>query len=98
METPTKLMVLQLIAGLFGWAWIGLAIASAVCLLGWLFLSWSGWNVVYAFVGSGIAKWLARGFMDSQKRVEFEAALVKAGYTPEQAGQEWVRRYNAEDL
>lgn len=93
MKTQTKLMILQATGGLFGWAWIGLGVLAVVLLVGWLFFSWSGWNVVYAFVGSGVAKWLLRGFMDSQRRVEFEAALVEQGYTPEEAGQEWIRRY-----
>lgn len=80
----------QLLAGLFGWAWL-IAGPAALIFAGAALFGWSSWwNVLYAFAISAVAKWLARGFEDHRKRVYFEARCVAGGMSPEQASQLWM--------
>ena len=73
METKSKLAILELIAGLLGWVWIGASIA-ALYFLAMAVLSDGTWSQFFWALGAGvIAKWLARGFEDNKKRVAYEA-------------------------
>ena len=47
----------------------------------------------WVWIGGGIAKWLARGFLDNQKRVAFEADLVSKDMSSKEAGHAWVEAY-----
>lgn len=57
------------------------------------FGDWSWWNVLYAAIVSGVAKWLARGFLDNQKRLAFETDMVGTGMSPKEARHAWVKAY-----
>jgi hypothetical protein len=93
MQTKTKLMVLELIAGLFGWIWI-IAFIAALYFLAVAIFSGGPWSRFFWALGlSAIAKWLLRGFNDNKQRVAFEAKLIADGYTREEAGEEWASRY-----
>ena len=93
MQTKTKLVLLELTGGIFGWVWI-IASVAALYFLAVAVFSDSPWSrFFWAFSVSVIAKWLAKGFRDNQQRVTFEAKLIAEGYTPEQSSQEWVSRY-----
>ncbi len=89
-------MILELVAGLFGWGWLiagGFAIYYLVLAIGfdgdWV-------SIVVALVISGVAKWLARGFEDSKIRVAFEADMVAKGMLPEEAGEAWLKAYTGQ--
>jgi hypothetical protein len=93
MRTISKLMILELIAGLLGWVWM---IASLVALVSFVrAIAFNGnWSKFFWAVGiSIVAKWLSKGFTDHQIRVKFEADRIAEGMTPEEAGNEWLRRY-----
>lgn len=83
MQTRSKLALLELVGGLFGWLWIIASIASIYFLVA--ALAFNGrWSNLFWAVGTGVvAKWLARGLNDHQKRVAYEAELVSRGLTPE---------------
>jgi len=89
-------LMFALFSGLFGWIWIISSVAVLFFIGMALFSDWSWWNVLYSFIVGGVAKWLARGFLDNQKRVAFEEELISQGHTPEEAGAIWVKIYNGE--
>jgi hypothetical protein len=93
MRTRSKLALLNRIGGLLGWAWILASIAAGYFLISAIAFHqpWTGF--VWAIGTGAIAKCLARGFLENQARIAFEADLVATGYSPEEAGQEWMRRY-----
>ena len=96
-DTRAKLITLELVAGLFGWAWLiagGFATYYLVMAIGFDG-SWVPFLV--ALVVSGIAKWLTRGFDDNRKRVAFEAHLVAKGMSRKEAGEAWIRAYSGEE-
>lgn len=93
MQTRSKLALLQLIGGLFGWIWIIASVASIYFLVA--ALAFNGrWSSLFWAVGTGVvAKWLARGFNDHQRRVAYEAELVSRGLSPKQAQEAWLMAY-----
>jgi len=93
MQTRSKLALLELIGGLFGWVWIIASIASIYFLVAALAFNGRWSNLFWAFGTGVVAKWLARGFNDHQKRVAYEAELVSQGLSPEEAREAWVRAY-----
>ena len=97
MSTRAKLVVLELVAGLFGWGWMiagGFAIYYLVMAIGFNG-DWT--SFIVAFVISGVAKWLARSFGDSKQRVAFEAEMVANGMSREEAGEAWLKAYNRQN-
>ena len=93
MSTKSKQMILELVAGTFGWGWLiagGFAVYYLVMAIGF---DGSWISFVIALVVSGIAKWLARGFEDNKRRVAFEADMVAKGMSPEEAGKAWLEAY-----
>lgn len=86
----------ELLSGLFGWIWIGSCIA-AVAFAGLALFGEGSWlNVLYAVIAGGVAKWLAKGFLDNRNRVAYEAELVSKGVSPEKAGQAWMESYTGQ--
>jgi hypothetical protein len=97
MQTKTKLALLELIGGIFGWVWI-ISFLAALYFLAMAIFSDGPWSRFFWAFGIGaVAKWLTRGLRDNQARVAFEAKLVAEGYTPEQAAKEWTSRYMGGD-
>lgn len=94
MSLKNQKIIFAIFSGLFGWVWIGSTIAMLVFGAMALFSDWSWWNALYALIASGVAKWLTRGFLDNQKRIVFEEDLISKGFTPEEAGQAWLKAYN----
>ena len=94
MKARAKLVLLELIGGLFGWLWILASVAAVWFLIAALAFHGLWARFGWAFGTAVIAKWLARGFMDNQARVAFEADLVARGCSPEEAGKEWIKRYS----
>lgn len=93
MQKRSKLAFLQLIGGLFGWIWIIASIASIYFLVAALAFSARWSSLFWAFGIAVVAKWLARGFNDHQKRVAYEADLVSSGFSPKQAREAWLTAY-----
>ena len=94
METKSKLATLELIAGVFGWIWIGASIAALYFIAMAVFSDGAWPPFFWALGGSIVAQWLARGFEDNKKRVAYEAQLITEGYSPEEAGKKWVQEYS----
>ena len=96
MSTRSKLVALELVAGVFGWGWLiagGFAIYYLVMAIGFDG-SWA--SFIVALLISGIAKWLARAFEDNKRRVAFEADLVAKGVSPQDAGVAWWQAYTGQ--
>jgi hypothetical protein len=94
MKTGTKLAWLAHTAGLPGWVWI-LASLAALYFLAAAVAFHGAWSRLWwALACAAVAKWLARGFIDNQRRVAFEADLISKGYSAEEAGKEWIKRYS----
>ena len=93
MKTKSKLVILELIGGLFGWAWIiaSLFVLYYIVMAVGFHGHWS--KALLAFVIGAVSKWMAKGFKDNQQRVSFEADLIEKGYTPHEAGKMWISRY-----
>jgi hypothetical protein len=93
MTTRSKLALLNLIGALLGWAWILASIAAGYFLIAAIAFHqpWTGF--VWAIGTGAIANCLARGFLENEARIAFEADLVATGYSPEEAGREWMKRY-----
>lgn len=83
------MIILGSLGSLFGWIWIGAAIASVYFLYGALaneapvhYLLWS--------IGAGfLAKNLATAFKSSKEQVDYVNQLVKRGYTHAEATSAW---------
>lgn len=88
MQTRTKLVILELIAGIVGWIWILGWIASIYFLIA-VFAFDGKWSNFFWAVGiSVIAKWLAHGFNYHKDRIAYEAKLVTSGVSPGQVRTE----------
>lgn len=93
MQTRSKLALLELIGGLFGWIWIIASVASIYFLVAALAFNGRWSSLFWAFGTGVVAKWLARGFNDHQRRVAHEAELVSRGLSPKQARKAWLMAY-----
>ena len=96
MRTKKKLMILELIVGLFGWAWILASMVSLYFLVMVVFVDGTWSSFFWALGCSIIGKWLAKAFQDNKQRVAYEAHLVSEGFTPEEAAQKWIEKYMGE--
>jgi len=84
MKTKTKLIMLELTGGIFGWVWI-IASLAAIYFLAMAIFSDSPWSRVFWAFGVGVvAKWLAKGFRANQLRVASEAKPFAQTHTREQ--------------
>ena len=100
MTTNTKLLILELLEGIFGWrrllvelGWF-VAGASAIYFLAMAVGFEGSWTLlIVALVISGLSSWLAGGFLDHKKRVAFEADLVVKGLSPDEAREAWLKVY-----
>jgi hypothetical protein len=90
MQTRPKLALLELIGGLFGWVWIIASVASIYFLVAALAFNGRWSNLFWALGAGVVAKWLARGFKDHQKRIASEAELVSRGASPTEAREAWL--------
>lgn len=98
MTTKSKLITLELIAGLLGWVWVGASIA-ALYFLAIAVFSDGAWSQFFWAIGASIvAKWLARGVEDNKNRVAYVAGLVADGFSPEEAGEKWYQEYSGNSV
>ena len=88
-----QLITFELLSGLFGWVWIATSVVALICVGFALLGDWSWWNVLYAVIVGGVAKWLARGFLDNKRRVLYEQKLIDEGLTKEEAAQRWLEEF-----
>jgi hypothetical protein len=92
-QIKSKLVILELLAGIFGWTWI-IALVAAIYYLVMAIFSDSLWSSFFWAFGIGaITKWLTRGLQDNKFRIAYEAKLIGEGYTPEEASQKWSEEY-----
>ena len=93
MSTRIKLTLLELIAGIFGWIWIGASLA-AIYFIAMTIFSNGLWSLFFWAIGISIfSKWLAEGFDNSKERVAYEAKLIDEGYSAKEAGEICFRVY-----
>ncbi len=96
MTIKSKLALLELISGLFGWGWM-IAGAAALYFLVMAVGFDGGWSPFFWTLGaSAVCKWLAKGFKDNQIRVAFEVEKIEQGLTPDEAAKAWLEAYNKE--
>ena len=62
MNTKSKLVILELIGGIFGWIWIISSLAGIYFFISALFFEGLWTSFFWAFGTGGVAKWLAGGF------------------------------------
>ena len=72
MTQKGKLILCELLSGVFGWIWIGAGIAALVFAGLALFGEWSWWSVLSAVIVSGVAKSLTMGLLAEQRRIKPE--------------------------
>jgi hypothetical protein len=90
MSTKNKLAALELLAGIFGWAWL-VASGFAIYYLAMAVGFGGGWMPFLVALGAGaVSKWLARGFEYNKRRVAFEANMIAKGPSHEEAGRAWL--------
>ncbi len=93
MTTKTKLVILELVGGIFGWGWL-LAAAAAIYFLVMAVGFEGSWTpFIVALVIGGLSKWLTRGILDHKTRVALEAEMVAKGLSPKEAGEAWLKAY-----
>lgn len=93
MKTQTKIVFLELVAGIFGWMWL---LAGAATVYFTITAIWfeGSWNLILAAIFTSIiCKWLAKGLNDNKLRVAYEAELVSRGMTSKEAGENWGQTY-----
>ncbi len=94
MKISTKLILLELFGGLFGWVWIGASIATIYFLYGALAndAPWSNllWPIAIGFVSKSIAA--AMG--GNQRRLDYVDQLMKRGYSRADAATAWITASN----
>ena len=78
-----------MIAGLFGWIWVGATIATAYFLYGALAndAPWS--NLIWSAGISFIAKCLSVAFNDQRMKVDYVDQLIERGHTHAAATEAW---------
>lgn len=93
MKTRTKLVFLELVAGIFGWMWLIAGAATVYFAITAIWFEGSWRFILVAIITSIICKWLAKGFHDNKRRVAYETELISRGITPKEAGESWVQAY-----
>ncbi len=86
MKTGTKLVLLELVTGVLGWTWIGAGLVAAYFLVNALAFDGQWGHLIWAVVVSGVAKWLAWGFMENRQRIAQEAHLRSFTRRPGRVG------------
>lgn len=93
MLVKNKLILLELIASIFGWVWIIALLATLYFFVAAILFN-SPWSRFFLLlVITIVAKWLTKGFLDNQKRIAFEEDLIAKGYSRDDAYKEWCEKY-----
>ncbi len=94
MKTKTKLVILELSGGLFGWIWIGASIGAIYFLYGVMAndAPWSNllWSIAIGFV----AKLIAAALDGNQRRLDYVDQLTERGYVLADAEFAWYTSAN----
>ena len=94
MTTRTKLVILELLGGIFGWGWIVASVAAIYFLVSAVAFA-GAWSPFFWSLGiSIVSKWLTRGINDNRTRVAYEAELVSRRLSPQDAAKAWVTAYS----
>ncbi len=89
MKTATKLLILELLAGIFGLICAGAAIASVYFLYG-VFAKVAPWSYLLWSIGIGfIAMRIAVAVNGGIQRVDYVNHLVDRGYLQGEAAEAW---------
>ena len=94
MKTKTKLVILELSSGLFGWIWIGACIGAIFFLYGVMAndAPWS--NVLWSIAVGFVAKQVAAALDGNQRRLDYVDQLTERGYMPVDAAFAWYTATN----
>ncbi len=95
MYIKIKLVLLEVVSNLFAVTWIIFGILTVYFLVQVVGFSGSWTSVLWPLIGGVVCRWFARGFLTNLRRMQFEARLIDAGYTPEEAAQKWMDAYPA---
>ena len=89
MKTTTKLVLLELLAGTFGFACVGAAVAS-VYFLYEVFAKVTPWFYVVWSFGAGLVAMLIVAVLNGWKhRVDYVDQLIERGYSTGEAMEAW---------
>ena len=90
MTIKTKLLILDLLNGVFGLLWAGAAIASVFFLYDvlandapWPYLIWS-------IIGGFIAMQIAAALNYNKHRIDYVNQITERGFTPAAAAEAWL--------
>ena len=72
MKKISKLMIFELLEGLFGWVYIGASIATLYFVISVIFFDGTWISFFWAFGVGAIARWLASGFKENKIRINLE--------------------------
>ena len=85
----TKLIILELLGGLFGWIWIAVSIA-AIYFLYQALANDGPWAIVlWSIVAGFVAMTIAVVFNNNQRRLDYVDQLMERGYPRSEAGAAW---------
>ena len=94
MRISTKLIILELLGGIFGWIWIGASIASLYFLYVAL-ANDAAWSSLLWSVGIGfISKRITYVLNENQHRIHYVDQLVSRGHTRGEAASAWLTAMN----
>jgi hypothetical protein len=89
MKTATKLLILELLAGIFGLICAGAAMAS-VYFLYEAFAQVAPWfHVLWAFGAGIIAMLIVASLNGSKQRIDYIGQLIERGYSDGEAAEAW---------
>lgn len=94
MKTRIKVVLLTIISSILRWVGIVASIIAIYCLI---MIIWSDatWTQLFLAIGIGyISLWISAGLEGNVDRIIFENKLVKEGYSKEEAGKLWLKKYN----
>jgi hypothetical protein len=89
-----KLVILDVLGGIFGWIWIGAAIASVYFLYGVLASAAPWSNLIWSLGVAFLAKCLSVSFNDHKQRVDYVDQLIRRGHTQTAATEAWRTALN----
>ena len=94
MDSEAQINIFQWLEDVFGWTWKIAGLFSIYYLSGVLFFEESGLPLFVAFSIFSLCKWANNMFRILKLRVEFEAKMMKQGFTQEQATRAWQQTLN----
>ena len=88
-QIRTKIIILQLLVGVFGGVWISASIAAVFFLYGCLANSAPWFDLLWSATAGVVAKQIAAALNGVRQRLDYEHQLMERGYPPTEASGAW---------